>query len=77
MTKAYTAELREKIRDIEYRANRMHLFANGGVRVRNIRTSLYRNTVKADVILHLDDVQERYNGVEYRLTEVESWKVGK
>jgi hypothetical protein len=41
----------------------MQLFNNSGVSVRNLKR--IKGGYKADIILFLDDIQERHNGMEY------------
>ena len=56
-------DIRAKIHDYEYNANQMQLFNNSGVSVRNLKR--IKDGYKADIILFLDDIQERHNGMEY------------
>ncbi len=57
------AEAKERIHNYEYAANGMRHLNNSGVSVRNLKR--IKGGYKADIILFLDDIQERHNGMTY------------
>ena len=57
------AEVKQQIHDLEYSANGMFLLNNAGVSVRNLKR--VKGGYKADIVLFMEDVQERYNDCEY------------
>ena len=57
------AEIKQQIHDLEYSANGMFLLNNAGVSVRNLKR--VRGGYKADIVLFIEDIKERYNNCEY------------
>jgi hypothetical protein len=55
--------VREKIHDHEYLSNGIQHLNNSGVSVRNLHR--VKGGYKADIVLFLDNIQERHNGCEY------------
>jgi hypothetical protein len=65
--------VREKIHDYEYLVNGMQHLNNSGVSVRNLKR--VKGGYKADILLFIEDAQERYNDCEY--PDGEEWEKSK
>ena len=62
--------LKVAIEDIAFRSNGLSSIMNSAAKAVNIRRVISSDEVRADIILYMDDVTERYNDQCYTLSKV-------